>query len=216
MVASNLNILPGGVLDLGDNDMIVKGSTLSGVSAMVATGLGFSVEAGSGVITSSVATPAQGLALAVLPNTLNGNLLYGPGGSYGTSFDGQVPAAADILIKYTRFGDTHFSGSISATDYIAIDNNFNLNTASPTWADGDFNYDGVINGDDYTLIDNAFNSQAAVQSGAVAEPQARIAPSVANAVSIQTSSTDDDLKSRKDQSIWSRYFADGDSVDLPN
>jgi hypothetical protein len=84
-------------------------------------------------------------------------------------------------VKYTYYGDATLTGSVTAADYVQIDNAFNnnsnpLNTPLTGWYNGDFNYDGVINGDDYTLIDNAFNSQGqATFAGVSAGPAEMIA-----------------------------------------
>jgi len=65
-------------------------------------------------------------------------------------------------LQYTYYGDALLTGSVTAADYIQIDNGFNSQGGPHPltgWYNGDFNYDGVINGDDYTLMDNAYNSQ---------------------------------------------------------
>jgi Dockerin type I domain len=79
-----------------------------------------------------------------------------------TSFDGQNVGNTDVLVKYTFVGDADLSGTITAADYVLLDNSFNSQSgAHPLsgWRNGDFNYDNAVNGDDYTLIDNAFNTQ---------------------------------------------------------
>ncbi len=66
---------------------------------------------------------------------------------------------ADVLVKYTFYGDADLNGIINGSDFTLIDNGFNSKLTG--WRNGDFNYDGVVNGDDYTLIDNAYNRQGA-------------------------------------------------------
>ena len=82
----------------------------------------------------------------------------------------------DVLMKYTYAGDADLSGTVTATDYMLIDNGFNSGGTLTGWRNGDFNYDGVINGDDYTLIDNAFNTQGTTSfAGISAGPAEMIA-----------------------------------------
>jgi hypothetical protein len=91
----------------------------------------------------------------------------------------------DLLIKYTYFGDADLSGTVTAADYLLIDNGFN--NGGVGWHNGDFNYDGVINGDDYTLIDNAYNSQGSVSFAAAPASQiATDAPQVVVASKVST------------------------------
>jgi hypothetical protein len=94
-----------------------------------------------------------------------------------STFDGQSVGSADVLVKYTYFGDANLDGTVNATDYIAIDNGFN--SSGNSWVNGDFNYDGVVNGDDYSLIDNAYNTQGGVSLAAT--PANKIATDTAAA-----------------------------------
>jgi fibronectin-binding autotransporter adhesin len=161
-----------GVLDLNSNDMIVKGAGTAGratLATAAASGLAGPTGAwtGTGLVTSSGLATANhnintGLAIVVndtnQSGTLSGTQLMG-------TFDGQSVSDGDVLVKYTYFGDALLTGSVTASDYIQIDNGFaSQSGANPLqgWYNGDFNYDGKINGDDYTLIDNAFNTQAGV------------------------------------------------------
>jgi autotransporter-associated beta strand protein len=143
-----------GKLDLTNNDLIVHNGSLSDITNQIIQGHGSAGApwAGTAGITSSsaAATPT----LTALGVELNNN---GSGGTLMTSFDGQTVTATDVLVKYTFVGDADLSGTISAADYLLIDNGFQKSLTG--WRNGDFNYDGAINGDDYTLIDNAFNTQ---------------------------------------------------------
>ncbi len=146
-----------GKLDLTSNDIIVQGAGPAGLTNIVnqiKTGANFSSGGywnGASGITSSSAAAAHNPALAV---EVNNN---GRGGTLMSTFDGQVVTNTDVLIKYTFVGDADLSGTISAADYLLIDNGFQNSLTG--WRNGDFNYDGSINGDDYALIDNAFNTQ---------------------------------------------------------
>ena len=74
-------------------------------------------------------------------------------------FDGQSVSTTDVLVKFTRYGDTNLDGVVNAADYARVDAGYVTHTTG--WQNGDFNYDGVVDGSDYTLIDNDFNQQGA-------------------------------------------------------
>jgi hypothetical protein len=148
-----------GTVNLSNNDMVVHngGSSLATVTAAIAQGRngGSSLWSGSagGITSSTAAANPTLMALGVEDND------NGSGSPLVTTFDGQTVADGDTLVKYTVVGDADLTGSITAADYLQIDNGFQNHLIG--WHNGDFNYDGVINGDDYSLIDNAYNTQAA-------------------------------------------------------
>jgi fibronectin-binding autotransporter adhesin len=172
LYTSALNFTDGtGLLDLGPNDLIIHGGSLSTITSELMTGRnGGSGGAwtGSVGITSSAAATSSNTALGIEVND------DGSGHALMTSFDGVPVSDGDILVKYTFVGDADLSGSIDATDYSLIDNGFAKGLTG--WNNGDFNYDSVVNGDDYTLIDNAFNTQGSVSFAAITvEPTETIA-----------------------------------------
>jgi len=132
----------------------------------------------------------SGNALGVV---LNSN---GSGGTLMSTFDNQPVTAADVLVKYTCYGDALLNGNVTAADYLQIDNAFSYNATHPTtpltgWNNGDFNYDGVINGDDYTLIDNAYNSQVSVSFAALPASDAAQFASTSQASTVVGLSTEE-------------------------
>ncbi len=137
-----------GTLDLGGNDMVVRDGTLTGVAALLATGH-----------LTSAAAAADPTRLRTLGVTLNedadGLRLYGGVGE--PTFDGLLPNATDVLVKFTYYGDANLDGTVDGSDYARVDVGSTLHLTG--WADGDFNADGTVDGSDYTLIDNAFNDQ---------------------------------------------------------
>jgi autotransporter-associated beta strand protein len=173
LIATGIGGAFSGKLDLGSNDLVVTGSTLAQVTAMVASGYNGGKWDGQGIASSAVGlNHATALGVIVNDNGM-GAPLYGPGGAISSTFDGSLPADGNVLVKYTYYGDANLDGAVDATDYSLIDNAYSVDqtylvqnpggTALPLtgWLNGDFNYDGMINGDDYTLIDNAFNTQGA-------------------------------------------------------
>ena len=124
-------------LDLMDNDALFLGGTLSTVNNSLTSGFNGSGAwwTGGGIISSvAAATPA----LKTLGVESNDN---GQGSSLRTIFDGQVTSDGDVLVKYTYVGDADLSGTLTAADYVAIDNGFNM--ALTGYANGNFNYDGA-------------------------------------------------------------------------
>jgi autotransporter-associated beta strand protein len=172
-----------GKLDLSNNALDVQNGNLTLITNQLKEGYANGSWQGSGgIVSSAAAADATHLtALGVILNTVDGTTpLYGSGTAMGL-FSGISPAATDVLIKYTYYGDTDLSGVVDGSDYSRIDNAFEKNLSASLgsqltgWFNGDFNYDGVIDGSDYTLIDNAFNSQGASLSATVAAlPTAQI------------------------------------------
>ncbi len=162
-----------GLIDLGANDLIVKGGSLSDITTDLTQGRngGGSAWTGTTGITSSAAAaiPSR-TALAVEVND------DGMGHALMATFDGQPVVDGDILVEYTFVGDADLSGKIDAIDYGLIDNGFANSLTG--WRNGDFNYDGAVNGDDYTLIDNAFNTQGSLSFTALAAAPAEAIASV--------------------------------------
>lgn len=155
---SVLSIASGAKLDLANNALIIHGGDVSAITALIEAGY----SNGVGIYSSSAATdPTRLTTLGVMSNNNSGT-------AYTSSFDNQMVAATDVLIKETYYGDTNLDGVVDGSDYSRIDSGY-LNGAVG-WFNGDFNYDNVINGSDYTLIDNAFNRQGATLAAVVAKP----------------------------------------------
>ncbi len=155
-----------GTIDLTNNALVLKGASASlktitnEVAAAYNSGAWNGSSGSIGVITSSMAAS----------NTTH---LTAVGVATGlTSFEGATVSAADVLLKYTYYGDTNLDGKVDASDYSRIDSGY-LNHLTG-WTNGDFNYDGTINGSDYTLIDNVFNTQGAQLTAEIASPTAQI------------------------------------------
>jgi hypothetical protein len=168
---SNLSVAAGATLNLTDNAMIIHGGSLSTLTALIAKGLnaGNGYWNGTGITSSSAAGDSSYLtALGIISNN-------GISGAILSSFDHQPVTNADVLIKYTYYGDTNLDGKVDGTDYSRIDSAYL--TPATGWFNGDFNYDNHIDGSDYTLMDNAFNSQSAPLAVAIATPNAATATS---------------------------------------
>jgi hypothetical protein len=181
-----------GLLDLGGNDMDLQTGSLATVSSIVAAGFSF----GRGAFTplgisssTAIANTAHLTSLGVIQNNQSGQAIFGSGVGQ-SQFDLTSPGAADILVKYTYFGDTNLDGKVNGSDYSRIDSAFHNassgTTASSGWFNGDYNYDGAINGSDYTLMDNAFNMQSTSLAAEIAQP----AIAISGHSTIATAATD--------------------------
>jgi hypothetical protein len=168
-----------GHLDLGNNDLIAQNGNLATVTSSIQSGYNAGNWNGSGITSVSAANDSTHLtALAVIQNSVTGL----PGGAtLYTTFDSVPSTSADVLVKYTYYGDTNLDGTVDGSDYSRIDNGY-LNGLTG-WFNGDFNYDGVIDGSDYTLIDNAYNTQGASLAASVAGPTAVATAEVAGGTS---------------------------------
>ena len=150
--AAGLSVAATAQLNLGGNDLIVRGGAASGlttVSKLVAAGFAGGTWAGTGIASSAAAAdPAHVSALAtVLGST-----------AAVTTVDGTSLGSTDVLVRYTYYGDANADGVVNAADYVRTDTGFV--TRLTGWANGDFNYDGSVDGSDYSLIDNAFNRES--------------------------------------------------------
>jgi hypothetical protein len=162
LVLGAMNLPSTSQLDLGGNDLIVRGGSYSAIYGDVISGLnaaGSSAWTGLGIASSAAATDTRhATTLAVMTPDA------------ASVFDNQQVSSSDVIVKFTYNGDANLDGKVDASDYSRIDNGY-LNQLTG-WYNGDFNYDGVINGSDYTLIDNAFNSQGAAFASLFASPAA--------------------------------------------
>jgi hypothetical protein len=156
LVDSSLSINPSGKLDLGGNDMIVRGTgNIGTLFSLLSTGFNSGAWTGNGIDSSYAASNANHLtALGLLANNTGGSTpIY-------STFDGQTGMqASDLLIKYTWYGDANLDGIVNGTDYSQIDTGYASAGAMTGWSNGDFNYDTHVDGTDYSLIDNTFNMQ---------------------------------------------------------
>jgi autotransporter-associated beta strand protein len=176
-----------GQLDLGGNDLIVNGGSVSTLTNQLKQGFNLGRWNGSsGIVSSTAAGNASHLtALGVIQNSVDGKTtgaaLYGSGTTLGL-FDGYSPLSSDVLVKYTYYGDTNLDGMVDGTDYSRIDNGYAKGLSG--WYNGDFNYDGVVDGSDYTLIDNAYNAQGVRLTDQLADPGAISTAQVAAAAPV--------------------------------
>jgi hypothetical protein len=134
------------MLDLTNNALVVHGGSLSAITTELKTGF----NAGSGYWNG-----AGGIVSSAAASDTKHLTTLGSRQSAGGTFDGVTTTTADVLVKYTYYGDATLDGSVNGADYQQIDLGFGSHLTG--WQNGDFNYDGVVDGSDFSLIDNTFN-----------------------------------------------------------
>ncbi|MBC8107742.1 MAG: autotransporter-associated beta strand repeat-containing protein [Anaerolineae bacterium] len=159
-IAGGLTLAAGASLDLGDNDLILNTATTSTIEGLIKNARNGGAWDQPG-ITSTAARNR-------VPKITSLGVLQGSDyiAANSTTFDGIAVNASDVLVRYTYYGDTDFSGSVDFDDYSRIDAGFNNNRTG--WFNGDVDYNGIVDFDDYSLIDLAFNNQSGTIARAAA------------------------------------------------
>jgi autotransporter-associated beta strand protein len=176
-----IDISDGGVVDLTNNDLVVRATAATKDSEHLAVQADI-ITAQNGVdgsfitnwngpgLTSStarqmnVAATFDLTAIGVIRNSDIDIATGFPGSAY-TSFNNIPVTVDDILVKFTYTGDGNLDGAVTFDDYAAMDAAFFGTIPNLGWATGDVNFDNVINFDDYAVVDQAFFNQGAPLSG---------------------------------------------------
>jgi hypothetical protein len=147
----SLSIDGASVLDLNDNDLVIRNGNFSEIQQLVLAGYSASPDSTKTGIVSTSGQNSEGITiLAVFDNALAG-IGEWPFGS-GQSLD-----ATAVVGKYTYFGDTNMDGQVTPQDYGAVDSNlgsFGLDMGI-AWFLGDTNFDGNVTAQDYAGIDSS-------------------------------------------------------------
>ncbi len=152
-----------GILNLKDNDLIVRTGSLATITGYIQTGLYNGAGGywdGPGINSSNAAAESATLntAVGVIDNSQVGYTNWPVNGATGLPQpDAHAVSAVAILAKYTYFGDADLNGIIDITDYGQIDTAAG-GGGGTGWLNGDFDYSGGPGGDisDYGLIDTSF------------------------------------------------------------
>jgi hypothetical protein len=151
-----------GSLDLKNNSMIVVGNTDAAVRGLIT---------GGKLVTTG--TPPAGKT-AGLGYAQGNDAAINP---LGGSLDGQTFLAADVVVKYTYFGDADLDGDVDGNDVgnWAVNFTGSGGSSSKTWTQGDWDYDGDVDGNDvgrwatnFTGSGGGILNIAGAQPGAVA------------------------------------------------
>ncbi|MGH7175776.1 MAG: PQQ-dependent sugar dehydrogenase, partial [Tepidisphaeraceae bacterium] len=132
----NTAISAGGIVDLNDNDMIATSASYADVVAQISAARNDGAWDQSGITSTAARNQPNGITTL---GTLTGED-YLEVSRGAPLFDGQSVAAADVLVKYTYYGDSNFDGDVTLDDYAFIDGGFLLNLTG--WLYGDYDYSG--------------------------------------------------------------------------
>lgn len=168
----SLTISGDGRLDIGTYSLVVRNGDIGQISAWLASGMngGSTPWTGPGINSSAAAAD--------------------PAGRYAV---GAGPAAnpADVLVRYTRYGDANLDGTVNFNDLLKLSQNYN--TSGRNWSQGDFNHDGNVNFNDLLKLSQNYNQ-------GIASPPAD-APSSSPAAEEQPSSATTDAVLSLDDSL---------------
>ncbi|MEA2707533.1 MAG: hypothetical protein QOF78_134 [Phycisphaerales bacterium] len=143
---STLAITGNSLVNLIDNDLVVRNGSVADVEALIV----------SGALTSSLFSDIISTTLGIG----SADDIFSLAAGETVLFSGQTVSGNDVLVKYTYQGDANLDGFVSGDDYSSID--FNIGIAGATgYHNGDFNHDGIISGDDYSSIDFNYTGQGA-------------------------------------------------------
>jgi hypothetical protein len=145
LVASTVSTTGGGRLDLTNNDMVVKNSTLVSIRNLIKSGYNNGDWQGGGIASSFAAADPGGLTA----------LGYATSGELDVSTFSGVGGldANDVLVKYTYYGDADLNGAVDLDDFnLFLAGYQSSGSAVPSWLLGDFDYSGGIDLDDFNLF----------------------------------------------------------------
>jgi autotransporter-associated beta strand protein len=137
-----------GLLDLGNNDMIVQGVGATGYDSLSASVAAFLANPASGLGTTA------GEAYRTLAVFLNDT---GDGTPYFTTYDGVPVSASDVIVKYTYVGDTNLDGKLDGIDYRRVMEGRIFGLSGWSWGDVDYS-GGTVNDADLATFVQAYNS----------------------------------------------------------
>ena len=148
---ATLNISPGGILDLADNDLVLT----TGGPTSFAT---LRQYLGDGRLITSVTEPAPGhfATLAEADNQmLHLSVFDGTTINDGTNF-------SQVIIKHTWVGDTNLDGKVTQEDYLNVIAHLGQ---SGQWILGDLNGDGMVTADDLAMVSSNMGAGVPVTPG---------------------------------------------------
>jgi autotransporter-associated beta strand protein len=141
-----------GQVDLADNSMVIRSSSVAAVQAELAKGYNAGHWNGPGGITSSTAAASTETSVGYASNaSLNLTTFKGVDGL----------TASDVLVKYTYAGDANLDGKVDIGDLGLLAGAWQQ--SGKVWFDGDFTYNGTVDIGDLGLL--AGNWQKGVASG---------------------------------------------------
>jgi endonuclease I len=140
-----------GTFDLTSRAMVIKGSNLAAVTALISEGYNNGDWLGEGIASS---------AAAIDPNFLTAIGFASNADAAYTEFEGISGLDGDdVLLKFTYYGDADLTGSVDLDDFnLFLAGYQDPANVSQTWIYGDFDYTGSVNLDDFNLFLAAYQA----------------------------------------------------------
>jgi hypothetical protein len=141
----------GCVLDLANNAAVLKNAAATDVRTAIQAGRNNGNWLGTGGISTSAAAndPTGTTGLGFASNAILSK----------TSFAGVMGlTAADVLVRYTYYGDSDLNGRANLDDFTLFLNGYQSGGGT-TWATGDLDYSGATNLDDFALFLDGYQHQ---------------------------------------------------------
>jgi autotransporter-associated beta strand protein len=149
LATNTINTAGTGKLDVTDNSVVLRSSSLAAVKALITTGFNGGNWQGAGITSSSAAASSTN-AIGFASNGVLGK----------SSFAGVTGLDAnDILAKYTYYGDADLSGAVTLDDFTLF--LLGYQNGGSTWLQGDFDYSGAVTLDDFTRFLAGYQQQGA-------------------------------------------------------
>ncbi len=149
----SLSIDPAGVLDLGDNDLIVSysgTSPLPTIRGLLTSGFDNGNWDGNGINSLAAHSGSFG-TITALGYAERSDVAY-------NTLDGVTLGPSAVIVKYTYYGDNNLDGVVNTADFSRFLDG--LATGGTTWSQGDYTYDGKIDlGNDFNLFLAGYLSQ---------------------------------------------------------
>ena len=141
LLTNSLTIAPTGTLNLKQNTLIVRQTPYASILPYVVTGYDGGLWDGFGINSSiAAADPDHLTAIGIIDNAV---------AQYPTFAGRTLGPAAEVLARYTYYGDSNLDGDVTLADYA-------LFGTGAGWYHGDFNYDGVVDTADVALINASY------------------------------------------------------------
>jgi GH25 family lysozyme M1 (1,4-beta-N-acetylmuramidase) len=149
--AGTLSVANAARLDLTNNAIVVRGSSLGAVKSYLATGFAAGAWNGPGVNSSAAAAdPSHATALgSITAASVNVTSFKGVTGLTGN----------EVLVAYTYYGDADLTGAVTLDDFTLFLSGYQ--NGGTTWFRGDFDYSGLTTLDDFTLFLKGYQQQGA-------------------------------------------------------
>jgi fibronectin-binding autotransporter adhesin len=143
-----------GKLDITNNALVIKNSTLATVTAEIVKGYNNGDFLGAGITSSTAANDPNFLTAIGYASNLDAAYVTFEG--VGGLDDG------DVLVKYTYYGDADLTGSVDLDDFNLFLAGYQDPANVPqTWIYGDFDYTGSVDLDDFNLFLAAYQANGA-------------------------------------------------------